>query len=343
MEYDSPLFIAAVKKILRESVAHLSDSIENLKNAVSTHWQTDEKRYQTKPITVADLRTDVPIPVEDKTKKTKPEWAWAIFIGALEALAFIAIIVYTGVAYQQWQELITGNDVSMSNFRRARIDANEQIKLGIIAANAATESARVARDTLTVSNRPWVGVVGTPTITDFSIKPRTNNRTEIHVDMSYQVTNYGSSPALHLNFHIIPDFLNYKWQGSFATQEYLIQNPMKSACFFADQFVIDRPLIGAYPRPGVEKEKFVAKARGLTVFPTQKLVINEGGADLDEGSNLDALKGKSLLLFGCIAYADQFGKKVIHHTRYCFQIPAPIQDFAAGKPVETCGITTDAD
>ena len=31
-------------------MAHLTDNVENLKNAVSTHWEADEKRYQTEQI-----------------------------------------------------------------------------------------------------------------------------------------------------------------------------------------------------------------------------------------------------------------------------------------------------
>jgi len=101
MDYDNPQFIAAVKQILRDGLTHLTNSLNNLKDSVSAHWQSDEKRYQTKPVTVADLRTDVPIPVENKTKKTVPEWAWAIFKSTLEIAGIAAVVIYTAVAYRR--------------------------------------------------------------------------------------------------------------------------------------------------------------------------------------------------------------------------------------------------
>jgi hypothetical protein len=128
MEYDSPLFIAAVKKILRDSVQHLADGIENLKNAVSAHWQADEKRYQTKPITTADLRTDVPIPIENKTKKTIPEWVWVVFKGALEIAGVLAVILYTIVAYNNWQEQIDATNFVARQTELSRKILNETTK-----------------------------------------------------------------------------------------------------------------------------------------------------------------------------------------------------------------------
>lgn len=158
MEYDNPQFIDAVKKILRDGVAQVADSLKDLKDSVNAHWEADEKRYETKQVSVTDLRTDVPIQVQTEPKRSKPENVWRYIIGTLEAAAFIAIVVYTIVAYHQWQEMMRANDVSMSNFRRARIDANDQLKQAIIATGAAKESAGVARDTLIASDRPWIAL-----------------------------------------------------------------------------------------------------------------------------------------------------------------------------------------
>jgi hypothetical protein len=104
MEYDNPQFATAVKKVLQGTVAHITDSIENLKDAVSAHWQADEKRYETKPVSVTNLRTDVPIPIENKTKKSVYEWIWIIFKGTLEIFGIAAVIVYTCVSYLQWRD-----------------------------------------------------------------------------------------------------------------------------------------------------------------------------------------------------------------------------------------------
>lgn len=112
MEYDNPQFIAAVKKVLRDSMARLADSIESLKNAVSAHWQADEERYQTKPVTMADLRTDVPIRVLTESRRTKPAIVWSYIIGALEAGAFIAVIFYTYLRLPS----VAGNDYGQQCF-----------------------------------------------------------------------------------------------------------------------------------------------------------------------------------------------------------------------------------
>jgi hypothetical protein len=105
MDYDNPQFIAAVKKVLEDSLAQLTDGLKNLEDAVGAHWESDEKRYQTKPVAVTDLRTNVPIPIQNKTKKSVPEWIWIIFKGVLEILGIAAVIAYTYVSYHQWCEM----------------------------------------------------------------------------------------------------------------------------------------------------------------------------------------------------------------------------------------------
>src|ERR1700674_1179925 len=128
MDYDSPLFIAAVKKILREGSADLTNSLNDFKDAVNTHWQADEKRSQTKPVTVTDLRSDVPIRVQTEPKRSQPEKVWRYIIGALEAAAFLAIILYTIVTYQQWQETIDATNLSARQIELSRKGLNETTK-----------------------------------------------------------------------------------------------------------------------------------------------------------------------------------------------------------------------
>src|ERR1700734_2273029 len=104
MDYDNPQLIGAVKKVLHDGFAKFTNSLNDLKEAVNTHWKADEERYQTKPVTMADIRADVPIRVQTEPKRSKPENVWRYIIGALEAAAFLAVIGYTMFTYQQWQE-----------------------------------------------------------------------------------------------------------------------------------------------------------------------------------------------------------------------------------------------
>lgn len=165
MDYDNPQFIAAVKRILRDGMAHLADSLNDLKDAVHAHWQADAKSYQTKPISVADLRTDVPISVKTYAQRSTKERVWGLTKGALEIAVAVAVITYTVVSYEQWKELAKANDVAMSNFRRERIDSNEQSKESQKQTAAAQESARAAQRSveLTVAQfqidqRPFISI-----------------------------------------------------------------------------------------------------------------------------------------------------------------------------------------
>jgi hypothetical protein len=144
MDHDNPQFIAAVKKVLRDDIDQLANSLRDLKETVSAHWKADEERYQTKPVTVTDLRSDVPIPIENKTKKSVPEWIWAIFKGALEAVGIVAVIAYTVVTYQIWNETIDATNFSARQTELARKGLNETVK------------------NFVVDQRPWVSVVFPP-------------------------------------------------------------------------------------------------------------------------------------------------------------------------------------
>lgn len=118
-----------------DGVAQVADSLKDLKDSVHAHWEAEEKRHETKPVSVADLRTDVPIQVQTEPKRSKPENVWRYIIGTLEAAAFIAIIVYTIVAYNQWHEMIKAT--------KASTDAAHT------AACALDENRRQFKDTLT--------------------------------------------------------------------------------------------------------------------------------------------------------------------------------------------------
>jgi len=197
MDYDNPQFVAAVKKVLGDAIAQLTDSFKELKDSVSAHWEADEKRYQAKPVTITDLRTDVPIRVQTESKHSKPATVWGYIIGALEACAFLAVIFYTYFAYHQWQEMITANNVSMSNFRRARIDANGQLK-------EAMQQTRDVEKQFQLDQRPYIAIAccKTADITANQLMPPTIGK-PLAADIG--ITNTGKSPAFGIvsHFHLL--------------------------------------------------------------------------------------------------------------------------------------------
>jgi hypothetical protein len=135
---------------LHIDAVRIADSLRDLKTAVDQHWQSYEQSNKTNPV-VTDLRTNVPIQVDTRSNKTKPEWAWAILKGSLEIVAGVAIIAYTFFSYSQWQEMMTANDISMGNSHQSRIAANEQFKLAQHSLDASTKSSHV-------QERAWVTV-----------------------------------------------------------------------------------------------------------------------------------------------------------------------------------------
>lgn len=111
MDYVTRQFINLAKKLrdefrkaretLHNDLSRLADGLKNLKDAANTHWQTDEKRYDANPVTVAELRTQIPIRVQTKAQRSKAEAIWRVFKGALETVGIVAVCLYTVVAYQQ--------------------------------------------------------------------------------------------------------------------------------------------------------------------------------------------------------------------------------------------------
>jgi hypothetical protein len=193
MNYDSPQFIAAVKKVLRDGLANLTNSLNDLKDSVSVHWQTDEKRYQTKPITVADLRTDVPIRVQAETQRSKPEKVWRCIKGALEAAGIIAVVVYTILAYRQWHEMIF-----------ARHQTQSAIAVANRSAKAAEESLAESQDAFRKDQRPFVWI--NPKKPGLGEKQDAENSglfllydtTTQRLTWTVHFANFGKTPALNV-------------------------------------------------------------------------------------------------------------------------------------------------
>ncbi len=114
---------------LETKMSDIADGIENLKDSANEHWKANDEKQQIRPsISVADVRTDVPIRVDTKTRKSKPEWGWAILKGALEIAVAVAIIGYTIVAFENWQEQIDATNFAARQTELSRKGLNEVVK-----------------------------------------------------------------------------------------------------------------------------------------------------------------------------------------------------------------------
>ena len=179
MDYVTRQFINLAKKLrdefrkaretLHDDLSRLADGLKNLKDAASTHWQANEKRYDANPVTVAELRTQIPIRVQTKAQRSKAETIWRVFKGALETVGIVAVCLYTVVAYQQWQEA-----TDATNF------VARQTELSRKGLNETTKNFRM-------DERSWIGIEG------FSPSPLVPNQKFV---ASGKVTNSGKTPAL---------------------------------------------------------------------------------------------------------------------------------------------------
>lgn len=176
MDYDNPQFIAAVRKILKDCLTQLSNSFNDLKESVSAHWQADEKRYQTKPVAVTDLRTDVPISVKTYAQRDTKERIWGVIKGALEVVVAIAVIGYTAISYENWLQQIDATNFAARQTELSRKGLNE------------------TRKNFVINQRAWVGVWA-------QLMPRPpDTPTSVPVDaVFWRVVwkNTGPTPALY--------------------------------------------------------------------------------------------------------------------------------------------------
>jgi hypothetical protein len=174
------------------------------------------------------------------------------------------------------------------------------------AANAAEGANVAAHDALVRSQRPWVGVVGTPTISRVTKDERT-----VEVQPTFRVKNYGPSPALYLN--LVPEgggIPEYPWIAG-----YQAPAPTVLACKIAED--VAKGHLANAMRNG-KTSPIKVPAGGFTVFPNEPLDLSNSMAGYSQPENPKS----GFTFYGCIAYGDQFGK-VIHHTPFCYQSTTP--------------------
>jgi hypothetical protein len=299
MDYDNPQFVAAVKKVLEGSLAHLVESLQNLKDAIDAHWQADEKRYEAKPVAVTDLRTEVPIQVKTEPNRSKPEKVWHFIIGTLEAAAFLAIIIYTFLAYQQWRELIRAADASDKQATYSRKTFLE------------------AHDDFRLDQRAWVGLKGFH-CNDCKEEPPFQTDSTLKVgELGVTLANTGKTPALQMSL-----------EGTYVSRKYSEPIPDYEASL-RDRSAFWKG-VGGWPPKGMSPEikKRLTTASKFVLAPngTHDLVIVKGLSVTrpDPKGNINDV----VITYGVgkITYTDPITNKT-HTTRFCIFNNGTAADF----------------
>jgi len=169
MDYVTRQFIVLARKLrdefhklsdtLHRDLSHLSESVENLNNSIDKRRETDKETDDAQPsVAITDLRTDVPIPVDIRTKKTKPEWAWAIIKSLLEAGGIAAVVWYACVTNSMWKEM--------------------------------QRQTKIQRDASINQERAWVGLNGSVITDVLQAMPK------VRIGGRYSIENFGHGPAL---------------------------------------------------------------------------------------------------------------------------------------------------
>lgn len=139
MDFVTRQFIVLAKKLrdefrkaretLHNDLSRLTDGLKNLKDAISTQGQTNQKQPEINPrITATDFQTQVPIRVQTEAKRSTPERVWRFIKGAFEIAGIVAVITYTIIAYQQWQESTDATNFSARQAELSRKGLNETVK-----------------------------------------------------------------------------------------------------------------------------------------------------------------------------------------------------------------------
>ncbi|MGC2161221.1 MAG: hypothetical protein WA634_04875 [Silvibacterium sp.] len=181
MDYVTRQFINLAKKLRKElrtyqntlhhDLTCLSDGLKDLKNTVNTHQQADAKSTEIEPpISVTELRTQVPISVQTHAKRSKIEGGWRVAKGFLEVIVAVAVIGYTWVSYENWQEQIDATNFVARQTELGRKGLNETVK------------------NFRMDQRPWIGMV--------SIDETVPAIPSEAITVKVRLTNSGKTPGL---------------------------------------------------------------------------------------------------------------------------------------------------
>jgi hypothetical protein len=327
MEYENPQFVGAVKKIsselLHDDLGHIADGIQKIKDSIDAKRESDNKRQERdKPVAVSDLRTKEAIRVKTESDYGKIKLLGRFIKGTLECVGILAVIAYTYLMLQS-------NEIAMSNFRRARIDANGQLK----EAMAQTE---LTRKNFITDQRAWVGV-------DFPKLSSTwsADKKQITFTTDAIIKNTGKTPALNMSIFKGISFirpwnqvLDYdkEWAANLAEKEREEKMMLKSLAQMQSLGKgTEREGAGAVLAYFVGTTTAEWKSHGLVMSPgaTSPLdfLTNKTLPDPNQDPHYQKPVPQVIYWLGRITYTDIFSDKV-HTTKICLR--------SAGRGLELC-------
>ena len=175
---------------LENKISGITDGLKNLKDTINEQWEARQENQQIQPsIAISDLRTNVPISVKTKPDKGAPEWVWTVFKGILESAVAVAVIAYTVVAFENWQEQIEATIISARQAEYSRKALNETVK------NFRAEQRPIV----------WfTNNIGAPQLC-----------TKVQACWSWHYTNYGKTPAREVRIYQFIKFGKGAWEPQF--------------------------------------------------------------------------------------------------------------------------------
>lgn len=203
-----------------------------------------------------------------------------------------------------------------------------EIRAARNALEAAKQANDLARDTLTKSNRAWMGIDGPLSILRPVVitHPKLNEaepaQTQIQIAGSFVMRNFGRDPAVYVGVHA--DILTSQDATNAGQYAKDFREAARASCVTAD----------------LESTSVVAgeQGRGPTVLPgNQKIFSDYPFNSISAGQRTDV----PLTIVGCISYRDQL-KKIVHHTGFCFTSDVPMTAIVKGQPIAACPMDTEA-
>jgi hypothetical protein len=117
------------REALHNDMTRIVNSLQNLKDATHAHWETDEERQKTdEPVTIAELRTDVPIRVQTEPQPGKIKTAGRVLKNTLETIGILAAIVLAIAAVRQLNEITDATNFAGRQTELSRKALNETTK-----------------------------------------------------------------------------------------------------------------------------------------------------------------------------------------------------------------------
>lgn len=224
----------------------------------------------------------------------------------LSGLTLVAIIVYTGVTWCLFYQT-----------KKATTKTGE-------AAEAAKNSADTAKEALTITHRPWLGVDGSPQLLEPVTANKGSPNDTIHTHYRLSVKNFGTAIALHVGVDaqvLLHSTTNKGVEG----MEAEMTEASNSSCRLADMEI--KPILSG------------EEGSGQYIFPD-----NRAGYGFDGTSSAPNVEMKTgLRIVGCIAYKDEFKPPRLHHTRFCFRTNEAMMSVSGNTSFIPCPINQYAD